>query len=146
MAATVSVSLPARTAAARARRKWVPASGPCGTGVEQMAARAAWKAWTTHPLSGKSWGSLRAASSIRERQRGRRSSLSRPSPWHISAAQSHGSVDAGAWWMAWSMATDHRTQASTQSASGWVAPTPGGRGGRWPPDRPGGRGRPGRCA
>ena len=61
MAATVSVSSPARTAASRACAKcWaakVPLAGSCaGTGVWQMADQAACSAATTHPLRGISCG------------------------------------------------------------------------------------------
>ena len=83
MAATVSVSPPALTALASARRRWAGAFGPLGTGVDTMAARAAWKACTTQPFWGKSVGTRAGsvASAVSCAQRSRR-------PWSAGTSSS----------------------------------------------------------
>jgi len=78
MAATVSVSLPPRTAASSAGRRWstrnTPVAGSSsGTGVVATADHAACSASTTQPLLAKSDGCEGSATVSREANRSRRS-------------------------------------------------------------------------
>ncbi|GAA1243597.1 hypothetical protein GCM10009657_19310 [Oryzihumus leptocrescens] len=110
MAATVSVSSPACTAAASARCRCT--GDPSPSSVELIAAHAAWKAFTVNPLGENVFGSTPVASWIHVDHCPRRSSGSRSSPEIRSNRPSSTATRT---------ASDHRTHESPANGSVWVS-------------------------
>ena len=95
MAATVSVSSPMATAVWSASCRWRHGSDS-GTGVCQIAARAAWKALTTKPLALNRDGGPTRASSMRSAQKDRRSAGSNSMPSRTPSTELDDAVTAAA--------------------------------------------------